>query len=54
MQGPDPKDMEEKVEKMASMLDALQTRCARLLAQQGRQRHMLRSIMSYYEVFTYM
>ncbi|XP_067118054.1 cyclic nucleotide-gated channel rod photoreceptor subunit alpha [Osmerus mordax] len=34
MQGPDPKDMEEKVEKMASMLDALQTRCARLLAQQ--------------------
>uniref|UniRef100_A0A3Q2ZEA0 Cyclic nucleotide gated channel subunit alpha 1 n=1 Tax=Hippocampus comes TaxID=109280 RepID=A0A3Q2ZEA0_HIPCM len=32
-QGPDPKEMEEKVERMASMLDGLQTRYARLLAE---------------------
>lgn len=32
-QGPDPKEMEEKVERMTSTLDALQTRYARLLAE---------------------
>ncbi|CAB1350581.1 unnamed protein product [Coregonus sp. 'balchen'] len=32
-QGPDPKDMEEKVEKMTATLDALQTQYARLLAE---------------------
>ncbi|KAM9833979.1 cyclic nucleotide-gated channel rod photoreceptor subunit alpha isoform 2-T2 [Syngnathus typhle] len=32
-QGPDPKEMEEKVERMASTLDSLQTRYARLLAE---------------------
>uniref|UniRef100_A0AAQ6IKI1 Cyclic nucleotide-binding domain-containing protein n=1 Tax=Anabas testudineus TaxID=64144 RepID=A0AAQ6IKI1_ANATE len=32
-QGPDPKEMEEKVEKMTSTLDILQTRYARLLAE---------------------
>ncbi|XP_061620531.1 cGMP-gated cation channel alpha-1 [Phyllopteryx taeniolatus] len=32
-QGPDPKEMEEKVERMASTLDDLQTRYARLLAE---------------------
>ncbi|XP_061150270.1 cyclic nucleotide-gated channel rod photoreceptor subunit alpha isoform X2 [Syngnathus typhle] len=32
-QGPDPKEMEEKVEWMASTLDSLQTRYARLLAE---------------------
>lgn len=32
-QGPDPKDMEEKVLKISSVLDELQTRYARLLAE---------------------
>lgn len=32
-QGPDPKEMEEKVERMTSTLDVLQTRYARLLAE---------------------
>ncbi|XP_059210451.1 cyclic nucleotide-gated channel rod photoreceptor subunit alpha [Centropristis striata] len=32
-QGPDPKEIEEKVDRMTSMLDALQTRYARLLAE---------------------
>uniref|UniRef100_A0A668A4E2 Cyclic nucleotide gated channel subunit alpha 1 n=1 Tax=Myripristis murdjan TaxID=586833 RepID=A0A668A4E2_9TELE len=32
-QGPDPKDMEEKVQRMTSTLDILQTRYARLLAE---------------------
>lgn len=32
-QGPDPKEMEEKVERMTSSLDVLQTRYARLLAE---------------------
>ncbi|KAL0150080.1 hypothetical protein M9458_054739, partial [Cirrhinus mrigala] len=32
-QGPDPKDMEEKVIKIGSVLDDLQTRFARLLAE---------------------
>ncbi|XP_061664993.1 cGMP-gated cation channel alpha-1 isoform X2 [Syngnathoides biaculeatus] len=32
-QGPDPKEMDEKVERMASTLDDLQTRYARLLAE---------------------
>lgn len=32
-QGPDPKEIEEKVEKMTSTLDVLQTRYARLLAE---------------------
>lgn len=32
-QGPDPKEMEEKVERMTSSLDTLQTRYARLLAE---------------------
>ncbi|XP_068164136.1 cyclic nucleotide-gated channel rod photoreceptor subunit alpha [Antennarius striatus] len=32
-QGPDPKEMEEKVERMTGTLDALQTRYARLLAE---------------------
>lgn len=32
-QGPDPKEMEEKVERMTSTLDTLQTRYARLLAE---------------------
>ncbi|XP_078137876.1 cyclic nucleotide-gated channel rod photoreceptor subunit alpha [Centroberyx gerrardi] len=32
-QGPDPKDMEEKVERMTGALDVLQTRYARLLAE---------------------
>lgn len=32
-QGPDPKEMEEKVERMSSSLDVLQTRYARLLAE---------------------
>nr|XP_020444115.1 cGMP-gated cation channel alpha-1 isoform X2 [Monopterus albus] len=32
-QGPDPKEMEEKVERMTSTLDALQTQYARLLAE---------------------
>ncbi|KAL0970528.1 hypothetical protein UPYG_G00243280 [Umbra pygmaea] len=32
-QGPDPKDMEEKVEKMTETLEVLQTRYARLLAE---------------------
>lgn len=32
-QGPDPKDMEEKVVKISSVLDELQTRYARLLAE---------------------
>ncbi|XP_045075222.1 cyclic nucleotide-gated channel rod photoreceptor subunit alpha [Coregonus clupeaformis] len=32
-QGPDPKDMEEKVEKMTATLDGLQTQYARLLAE---------------------
>lgn len=39
-QGPDPKDMEEKVIKIGTVLDDMQTRFARLLAQheatQGR------------------
>lgn len=39
-QGPDPKDMEEKVLKIGTVLDDMQTRFARLLAQheatQGR------------------
>lgn len=39
-QGPDPKDMEEKVMKIGTVLDDMQTRFARLLAQheamQGR------------------
>lgn len=39
-QGPDPKDMEEKVIKISTVLDDMQTRFARLLAQheamQGR------------------
>ncbi|XP_028298247.1 cyclic nucleotide-gated channel rod photoreceptor subunit alpha isoform X2 [Gouania willdenowi] len=33
-QGPDPKEMEEKVERMTDALDVLQTRYARLFAQQ--------------------
>lgn len=33
-QGPDPKDMEEKVIKISSVMDELQTRFARLLAEQ--------------------
>uniref|UniRef100_A0A6Q2Y9Z9 Cyclic nucleotide-binding domain-containing protein n=1 Tax=Esox lucius TaxID=8010 RepID=A0A6Q2Y9Z9_ESOLU len=33
LEGPDPKDMEEKVEKMTETLDLLQTRYARLLAE---------------------
>lgn len=32
-QGPDPKDMEEKVIKIGTVLDDMQTRFARLLAQ---------------------
>lgn len=32
-QGPDPKEIEEKVDRMTSTLDALQTRYARLLAE---------------------
>ena len=32
-QGPDPKEIEEKVDRMTTMLDALQTRYARLLAE---------------------
>lgn len=32
-QGPDPKDMEEKVVKIGTILDDMQTRFARLLAQ---------------------
>lgn len=32
-QGPDPKDMEEKVDRMTSTLDSLQTQYARLLAE---------------------
>lgn len=32
-QGPDPKEVEEKVERMTSTLDLLQTRYARLLAE---------------------
>lgn len=32
-QGPDPKEMEEKVDKMTSNLDMLQTQYARLLAE---------------------
>lgn len=32
-QGPDPKEVEEKVERMSSTLDLLQTRYARLLAE---------------------
>lgn len=32
-QGPDPKEIEEKVDRMTSSLDALQTRYARLLAE---------------------
>lgn len=32
-QGPDPKEVEEKVERMTSALDLLQTRYARLLAE---------------------
>ncbi|XP_034413593.1 cyclic nucleotide-gated channel rod photoreceptor subunit alpha [Cyclopterus lumpus] len=42
-QGPDPKEIEEKVERMASTLDALQTRYARLLAEReathGKLKH---------------
>lgn len=33
-QGPDPKDMEEKVFRISSVMDELQTRFARLLAEQ--------------------
>lgn len=33
-QGPDPKDMEEKVIKISSVMDELQTRFARLFAEQ--------------------
>lgn len=32
-QGPDPKEIEEKVDRMTSTLDSLQTRYARLLAE---------------------
>ena len=32
-QGPDPKEIEEKVDRMTISLDALQTRYARLLAE---------------------
>lgn len=32
-QGPDPKEMEDKVERMTGTLDILQTRYARLLAE---------------------
>lgn len=32
-QGPDPKEIEEKVDRMTSVLDVLQTRYARLLAE---------------------
>ncbi len=32
-QGPDPKEIEEKVDRMTSTLDVLQTRYARLLAE---------------------
>ncbi|CAL8383946.1 unnamed protein product [Arctogadus glacialis] len=44
-QGPDPKEMEDKVDRMTTNLDALQTRYAKLLAEheagQGKLKHRL-------------
>ncbi|KAI4785818.1 hypothetical protein KUCAC02_037534, partial [Chaenocephalus aceratus] len=49
-QGPDPKEMEEKVERMTTSLDALQTRYARLLAEheatQSKLKHRVHRLES--------
>ncbi|KAK5893063.1 hypothetical protein CgunFtcFv8_005973 [Champsocephalus gunnari] len=49
-QGPDPKEMEDKVERMTTSLDALQTRYARLLAEheatQSKLKHRVHRLES--------